>query len=116
MAVKAAVPRGFSDPDVGIGHVLDVNVVAAEFAVAAHHGALAAKQGADRAGDDAVPIQITTADNVSATRDRDRQLVGDVVDAGKEIGAGLGDIVWMLAAQSLIFPVGKGVAVAVGFV
>ncbi len=56
--------------EVGVDHVVDVQVVAHERAVAADHGLLTPQQRADGAGHDAAPVEVAAAVHVAAAGDR----------------------------------------------
>src|SRR5436305_1534917 len=64
---------------VGGGPVPDVEVIADVAAVGADHRPLAAQHRSDRAGHDAVPVQVAAAVKVAAARHANRRVVRVVV-------------------------------------
>ena len=79
-------------------------------------GRCAAQHRADRARNDAVPVQVAAAVEVAAARHDHRQAVGVRVGLGDQVGAALAHVVGVPPLQRGVLVVGQFLLVAVGLV
>src|SRR4029077_16847239 len=120
--IKSLAPEaGIRGEALGEQHVcgyaiFDVEIVADEVTVGSHHGPLPANKGANRARHHAIPVQIASTIEISATRNCNRQVVADGIGLGDQIGARLADVVRMTALQRHRLCIGKMLLVAVGLI
>ena len=78
---------------VGGRAVLDVEIVADVLSIRADDRALAPEDRADRARDEATPVQVAAAVEIAAARDAHGQVERGGVALGDQVGAGLADVV-----------------------
>lgn len=117
MASQGRIRRHlFSEMQIGKRAIFDEEVVTNEGAIAAQHGPFSPQSRSYGSGDKPIPVEISTAVEISETRYTHGQAVGVRIALGNQVGAGLAHVVRVPALKWRAFGVWKDIMLSIGLV